>query len=83
MWKSTNFGRYLLRDYLSPSLKQVVAGAYPCSFTEAIPLCFTPNGLGGSLSGPIFLPRLNKLWAESNQSYLELILHGVCGSVRS
>ncbi len=22
--------------------------------TEAIPLCFTPNGLGGSLSGPIF-----------------------------
>jgi hypothetical protein len=85
MWKSTKFKRYLECDCLSPSLVGWSQRAYLCSFKEAIPLCFTPNGLGGSRLGPIFLRRNAEL---SKLSYLLGVLtentrlHSMGGAIR-
>ena len=52
------------------------------SHIEAVLLCFTPNGLGGSLSGPIFFFTLCRNRRVSAINILTVRLHCMCRSIR-
>ena len=72
-WQNAFDRRYLSRGCLSPGNIGWPREQTQCSLREEIPLCFTPNGLLGSLSGPIFFD-LKLLISEGYATYPEITL---------